>query len=182
MDLTETIAPRSDQINADDLIPGPVTVTVTEVVAGTPEQPVDIRVEEYPGRAYRPSKSMRRVIVSAWGVDSSTYLGRKIRLYRNPEITFGREKVGGIEIEALSHIDEPLSIPLTATRGKRRNFTVKPLAATPAARDWASELLAAEGDVTALTALWGAAKKAGADETVLSAIAVAGKRAKGEDA
>lgn len=131
MDLTETIAPRSDQINADDLIAGPVTVTVAEVVKGSPEQPVDVRLVEFPGRAYRPSKSMRRVLVTAWGAEAAAYAGRRITLFRNPEITFGRDKVGGIEIAALSHLDKPLTVALTATRGKRKAFTVQPLKEAP---------------------------------------------------
>jgi len=129
MDLTQSIAPKSDQLNADDLISGPVTVTISEVRAGTPEQPVDVHLVEFPGRAYRPSKSMRRVMVSAWGAEASTYAGHRLTLFRNPEITFGRDKVGGIEISHLSHIEKPLTVALTATRGKRKNFTVTPLAA-----------------------------------------------------
>jgi hypothetical protein len=130
MDLTATIAPRSDQLNADDLISGPVTVTITEVRAGSAEQPVDVIVAEFPGRAYRPSKSMRRVMVSAWGKDASAYAGHRLTLFRNPDITFGRDKVGGIEISHMSHLDKPLTVALTATRGKRKNFTVKPLPAS----------------------------------------------------
>jgi hypothetical protein len=125
--MTQSIAPRSDQINADDLMAGPVTVTVKEVTAGTPEQPVDVHLVEFPGRAYRPSKSMRRVLVSAWGKEASAYTGRQLTLVRNPEITFGRDKVGGIEISEISHLEKPLTVALTATRGKRKNFTVKPL-------------------------------------------------------
>lgn len=127
MDLTDSIAPRSDQINADDLISGPVTVTIREVAKGSDEQPVDVHLVEFPGRAYRPSKSMRRVMVMAWGAEASTYTGRRLTLYRNPEITFGRDKVGGIEISHLSNLDKPLTVALTATRGKRKNFSVQPL-------------------------------------------------------
>jgi hypothetical protein len=133
MDLTESIAPRSDQLNADDLISGPVTVTIHEVVPGAAEQPVDVRLVEFPGRAYRPSKSMRRVMVMAWGVDASAYAGRRLTLYRNPDITFGKDKVGGIEISHLSHLAKPLTVALTATRGKRKSFSVKPLPDAPAA-------------------------------------------------
>lgn len=127
MDLTESIAPRSDQLNADDLMSGPVTVTIQEVVAGTAEQPVDVVLVEFPGRAYRPSKSMRRILVMAWGPEASAYAGRRLTLYRNPEITFGRDKVGGIELSHLSDIAKPLTVSLTATRGKRKPFTVQPL-------------------------------------------------------
>jgi len=170
MDLTESIAPKSDQLNADDLISGPVTVTVQEVVQGTAEQPVDVRLVEFPGRAYRPSKSMRRVMVMAWGADASTYAGRRITLFRNPEITFGRDKVGGIEISHLSHIEKPLTVALTATRGKRKNFTVAPLAAPAPARDFLVESEAIGTDQAKLRALWIEARDAGQPKHVLDAI------------
>lgn len=129
MDLTESIQPRSDQINADDLIAGNATYTVERVTKGAAEQPIDIHLVESPGRAYRPSKSMRRMLVAAWGKDGDAYAGRKISLYRDPEVTFGRDKVGGIKISHLSHIDKPVTLALTVTRGKRSPYTVKPLAA-----------------------------------------------------
>lgn len=154
MDMTESIAPRSDQLNADDLMAGPITVTVAEVRPGAAEQPVDVVLVEYPGRAYRPSKSMRRVMVSAWGKEASTYAGHQLTLFRNPDITFGRDKVGGIEIAALSHIEKPLTVSLTATRGKRKPFTVQPLAA-PVQRDWPAEISAA--DIPTLQQLWSTA-------------------------
>ena len=157
MNLTESIAPKSDQLNADDLMAGPITVTIREVAKGTAEQPIDVHLVEYPGRAYRPSKSMRRVLVSAWGVEGETYAGHRLTLIRNPEITFGREKVGGIEIAAMSHLDKPLTVALTSTRGHRKNFTVQPLAEVKA-RDWLTELTLAGDDLDAILALGNAAK------------------------
>ena len=157
MNLTESIAPKSDQLNADDLMSGPITVTIRDVAKGTAEQPIDVHLVEYPGRAYRPSKSMRRVLVSAWGVEGETYAGHRLTLIRNPEITFGREKVGGIEIAAMSHLDKALTVALTSTRGHRKNFTVQPLADVKP-RDWMSELTLAGDDLDAILALGNAAK------------------------
>ena len=131
MDLTESIAPRSDQINADDLIAGPMTVTVTEVRAGSAEQPVSILTAETPGRPYKPSKSMRRVLVTAWGAESANYVGRRMTLYRNAQIKFGGDTVGGIEISNLSDIPKRVSIALTVTRGKKKAFSVDPLPNAP---------------------------------------------------
>ena len=130
MDISSSTAPRSDQQNYDDYVAGPKTVTIAEVRQGSAEQPVEIHLVEFPGRPYKPSKSMRRVLVAAWGAEASAYTGRKIRLYGDPEVTFGRDKVGGIKIAALSHIEKPLSIALTVTRGKRAPFTVQPITAT----------------------------------------------------
>lgn len=127
MDMTRTIEPRSDQLNFDDVAAQSVTVTITGVTRGTPEQPVNVELAEYPGRPYKPGKSMRRVLVAAWGKDSSVYAGRRIRLYGDPDVRFGRERVGGIRISHLSHIGEAMTVMLTVTRGRRAPFTVQPL-------------------------------------------------------
>ncbi|MFJ9387746.1 hypothetical protein ACIRON_02930 [Nocardioides sp. NPDC101246] len=126
MDLTESIQPRSDQVNADDLIAGPITYTVREVINGRAESPFDFMLVET-DRAYRPSKTMRRVIVAAWGPEASTYAGRRLTLYREPSIKFGGQTVGGIRISAMSHIDDRVSLMVQTSRGKRETFVVEPL-------------------------------------------------------
>lgn len=140
MDISETLAPKSDQINADDLMTGPATVTVKEVTKGTAEQPVNVELVEYPGRPYKPSKSMRRILAAAWGAEASAWAGRRITIFRNPEIRFGGSTVGGIEISALSHLEKPLTVALTATRGKRKAFTVQPLKEAPKPAQGAGEI------------------------------------------
>lgn len=127
MDLTSSIVPKSDQLNSDDLLAGPITVTVERVTVGNAEQPVNIHLTERPGRPYRPSKSMRRVLVMAWGKESDTYPGKRLTLYRNPDIKFRGEKVGGIEVSHVSGIDKPIPMSLTVTRGQKRVHTVQPL-------------------------------------------------------
>ncbi len=130
MDMTASIEPRSDQVNADDLLTGPRTVTIERVTVGAAEQPWDFHLVEIPGRVYRPSKSMLRVIIAAWGSDSEVCAGRRLTLYREPSIRFGKDEVGGIRISHMSHIAGPLKLALTVSRGKRDPFTVQPLADT----------------------------------------------------
>ena len=158
MDLTDTIAPKSDQINADDLMAGPQTVTIESVNAGTSEQPVNVHLVETPGRPFRPSKSMRRVMVAAWGRDSSAYAGRRMTLYRDPSIKFGGMLVGGIRISHMSHIPKRLELPLTVTRGKREKYTVEPLPDAPAPQQQrpepTAEQVAACTDVDTLKAMY----------------------------
>lgn len=134
MDLTPTLAPKSNQLNADDLIAGPRTITITRVTAGNAEQPVAVYYEADNGKPWYPCKSMRRVLVAAWGADASTYVGRRVTLIRDPEVSYGGIKVGGIRISHLSNMDGPLSIALTVTRQKRAPYRVQPLpaAASPA--------------------------------------------------
>ncbi len=134
MDISTAAAPRSDQINADDLIGGPQLVTITEVRKGSDEQPVEIVTAEFgPKRPYRPGKSMIRVLIAAWGPQASEYAGRRLMLYRDPSITFGKDAVGGIRISAMSDIKSRLTLALTVTRGRRAPYTVEPLPDGPPA-------------------------------------------------
>lgn len=128
-DMAKSIEPRSDQINAEDLLTGPRTVTVAAVKRGSAEQPVDIVTEEFgTARPYKPCKTMRRILVAAWGTDTSRYTGRRMTIYRDPDITFGRDRVGGIRISHMSNIEARLELALTVTRGRRATFVVEPLA------------------------------------------------------
>ena len=127
MDMTQSIQAKSDQLNAEDLMGGPIAVTIADVCKGSTEQPVNVTLSEYPKRAYRPSKSMRRVMVAAWGKDSSAYVGQRMTLYRDPDVKFGGEKVGGIKISHMTGIGKQLRVALTETRGKRVPHVVQPL-------------------------------------------------------
>ena len=129
MDLTDTIVPRSDQLNAEDLLAGPQTVTIVNVRKGSSgEQPVDVVLAEYgPGRPFKPSKTVRRVLVACWGPDATAYVGRRMTLYRDPDVRFGGEAVGGIRVSHLSHLDRARTLALTVTRGKRAAHRVEPL-------------------------------------------------------
>lgn len=179
MDITKTTEPRSDQINFDDVATSTVTVTVSEVKSGSAEQPVEVHLVEYPGRPYKPAKSMRRVLIAAWGPEASAYAGRQLTLYGDPTIRFGKEAVGGIRISHLSHIAEPLTISLTVTRGKRAPFVVQPLIIPDTSgRDWLKELAETEGDLDLITSLGAAARAANAGETILGMITAEWRKAK----
>ena len=129
VDLAHTIAPKSDQLNADDLIGGPRTITVTRVTAcpDSAEQPIAVYFEGDGGKPFKPCKSMRRVLVQVWGRDGAAYTGRSMRIYRDPKVQFGGVAVGGIRISHMSHIDADVTMALTATRASRKPYTVKPL-------------------------------------------------------
>ncbi|UYL86630.1 hypothetical protein SEA_RADFAD_74 [Arthrobacter phage RadFad] len=122
-----TAEPRSDQWNADDFTSGPRTFTVAGVTDGTAEQKYDIQLVEGEGRAWRPPLTMIRVLIAAWGDESKAWIGRRVTLYQDPTVRFGRDVIGGIRISHLSHIDKPLNVKVTTTRGKREPVTVQPL-------------------------------------------------------
>lgn len=127
-DMGAVIIPKSDQLNADDLIVGPMTVKITAVtIRGGQEQPIAISFEGDNGKPYKACKSMCRVLVTAWGPDSSAYTGRSMTLFREPTVKWGGMEVGGIRISHLSDIEKPITLALTMTKANRRPFTVQPL-------------------------------------------------------
>lgn len=128
-DMRAAIIPKSDQWNYDDFLSGSMTFKITGVkVRGGTEQPVEISLEGTE-KFYRPCKSMSRALVTAWGPESSKYVGRSLTLYGDPTIKWGGLEVGGIRISHMSDIDSKLTMALTATRGNRKPFVVKPLVA-----------------------------------------------------
>jgi len=134
--------PKSIQMNSDDLIGGPRTITITSVsIAAGEEQPVSFRFDGDNNKPFMPCKSMRRVVVLMWGGDTKAYPGRSMTLYRDPEVTWAGMKVGGIRISHMSHIDEDTTLVLTATKKTRAPFRVKVLRETkPAAPDVPAEV------------------------------------------
>jgi hypothetical protein len=172
IDLTESIAPKSDQLDAIDLLSGPRTFTIERVTANNADQPFNFHLREFP-RVWRPGKSMRRVIVAAWGSQADNYIGKRVTLYCDQTVTFGNDVTGGTRISHMSGIDKKLSVPLLVKRGKSALFTVQPLPNAAPARDWLGELEHAGSDVDALRALGNAAIQAGADKQTIAAIRAA---------
>jgi len=127
VDMADHIAAKSDQLNADDLMGGPVEWTVESVRAsGDADQPIEIMLREWP-QPWKPCKTMRRLMVHMWGRDAKAYVGRRLRLWRDPDVVWGGMKVGGIRIAAMSDIDGGSEVMLTEKRGRKRKFTVTAL-------------------------------------------------------
>lgn len=151
IDISKTVAPKSDQLNADDLIAGPRTIVVTSVKLVSEDQPVAIHFAGDDGKPYKPCKSMRRVLVKSWGADGAQYIGKSMTIYLDESVRFGGAAVGGIRISHMSHIDKPLTMALTATRAVKKAFTVNPLSVAdqPAEKPAADPDLVKSGDAAA---------------------------------
>lgn len=126
-DLRATIVPKSDQLNAEQLMLGDLTVTVSDVRIGSDDQPVIVHYDGDDGRPYKPCKTMRKVLIFAWGEDGTQWVGKAMTLYNDPAVRFGGLSVGGIRISHLSHIEREIALSLTATKGKKAAHTIKPL-------------------------------------------------------
>jgi hypothetical protein len=132
MDITESLAPKSDQLDAIELIGGPRTFTIGRVTAGSDEQPIDVELLEFP-RVWRPSKGMRRLLAAGWGVNAKTWEGHRLTLFFDPNVSFGKERTGGTRISHMSDLPggKAIKVPLLVKRGQSSVFTVDPLPDAP---------------------------------------------------
>ena len=157
-DIGETLAPKSDQLDAIDLLSGSRIFTVTDVTKGNAEQPVQIHLAEFP-RPWRPGVTMRRLLFKLWGGQGSEYVGRQVELYNDETVTFGPDRTGGIRIRAMSHIgNKARTETLPISRGKYGKFTVQPLAdpapAAPTPEPLTDAMIACATDVDQLGNWW----------------------------
>jgi hypothetical protein len=178
--LQEALAPRSDQLNADDLIPGPRTIKITgaRIVEGDRGgKRVTIHYEGENGKPWKACKTMGRAMVMVWGIVddedeakiSAQFAGKSVTIYRDPKVDFGNEKgIGGIRISHMSHIDGPRTVKLTVSQGKKSQFVFQPLTAEvrqlPGATDdlgaWAHKFIENVGKAPDLDRLNAYAEKA----------------------
>lgn len=131
MDVSKTIIPKSDQLNADDLLTGPITVKILGVSEGPSDQPLHLKIDGGK-QPYKPCKSMRRVLVFAWGKFADQWVGRSMTLFCDPGVKWAGEPVGGIRISHLSDIPQDITAMLTLTKGIKKPYLVKKMTGTAA--------------------------------------------------
>ena len=127
--LRDTIIPKSDQLNADDLVGTTMTIMVSGVSRGNAESPLVINYNNDSGRPFKPCKTMRKLLIVAWGENGNEWLGKSMSLYCDDKVKYAGKNVGGIRISHLSHIPKRIEVNLTATRGKKQLYTVNILQA-----------------------------------------------------
>lgn len=165
-----TAEPRSDQWNAEDFIAGSRIFAIDHVIPGKAEQKYDI-VLQGEQRVWRPPLTVLRTLIACWGDDSTQWHGRHVELYTDPTVTFGKSKVGGIRLQAVSHIDAPVEVMVTESRGRRAKVTVQVLQPPAQQSDVPALIEACAGDTESLRRLWTDMRDKGAPEDVLNLIA-----------
>ena len=160
-DMTAALAPKSDQINSEDLVGRTMTVTITGVdIRPGQEQPIAMSLAGT-DKVFRPCKTTARLIVAGWGPDASKYAGRQITLYRDPSVKWGGVAIGGIRISHMSDLDAPLVMALAENKKNRKVHTVQPLkiekqqaSADSLTLDAARDLIEQAPDMDSLGAVW----------------------------
>lgn len=126
-DLRSTTMPKSTQLNADQLVVGPMDLTITDVRIGPDEkQPIAVHYENEAGRPFLPCLTMRRVLLAAWGHDGREWVGKSLRVFHDPQVRFGGEDVGGVRISHMTDIPgRRIELKLTASKGKKVLYSIE---------------------------------------------------------
>lgn len=126
-DISETLAAKSDQLNAADLVGGGVTVTIEAVkVNKGSDQPVSINIGQGM-QPYKPCKTMRRLLAAIWGTSSVNWVGHSMTLFCDMEVMWAGQKAGGIRISHVTGISANRDIPLRSSKHKVTTYTITPL-------------------------------------------------------
>jgi hypothetical protein len=143
LNMADFIAAKSDRLNNEDLVAGPITIKVTGASRnGGDDGPINLHYDGDNGRPFRPCLTMRRLIMRVWGPRVADYIGRSMTLYRDPTVTFGPDALGGVRVSHMSHLDEKQTFSLQAAKGRFKKYTVQPLAADDPAQTWTDKFIA----------------------------------------
>ena len=127
--LSDTIEPKSDQLNADDLLGGSRVITITKVVRYD-ENGVGafaLNYEGDSGRPFKPCKTMRKIIIHEWGADGDKFIGQQLNLYNDESVIYAGKDVGGVRISHMTGIQKTLKVSLNATRGRKQQYIIEPM-------------------------------------------------------
>lgn len=127
-DVSATLAPNSAQLDNIDLREGGhgiFTVTGVDVKVGT-DQPVTVHLAEF-DRPWKPGKNMRRVLAYCWGRESDGWVGKRVELFADVSVTYGRETPGGTRISRMSGIEKTMHAPILVSQGRAGTYRVEPL-------------------------------------------------------
>ena len=128
MNWANTIVAKSDQLNADDLMGGPITIKITNIkINQRSDQPAIVHYEGDNGKPYKPCKSMRRVMALKWGSDETQFIGKSMTLERDPTVKWAGEEVGGIRITHMSDMKNDDRFMLTYSKGSKKPYKVEHL-------------------------------------------------------
>lgn len=162
IDMSKFVEAKSDQLNADDLIGAPRTITITRVTGNDGDQPVSIFYHGDNGKPFKPCKTIRRILMGVWGRYANEYVGKSMTIYRDDSVQFGGLATGGIRISHMSDIDKETVVVVMKSKGKKAGVKILPLVQEQrqqrqpdpnAAANWANEHMSMLGQIDTLEGL-----------------------------
>ena len=124
-ELRESIVPDCDELTGDDLLTGPITVTITGVKRGDKARPIVVELEGQ--KPFKPCKTCRRILIGVYGDRPSDWIGHRLTLWRNPEVIYSGLKMGGVRVSHMTGIERDTSFTVTVSRGKKEQVIISPI-------------------------------------------------------
>ena len=159
MNITEALAPASDQLDAVELVePRTFTIDTGSRLGKREGRTVaEIRLVGF-DRVWRPSKGMLDVLAACWGIDGTRWAGHRVTVYNDQSVMYGKDNTGGVRISHLSHIDGPRDVRIRANgAGRTKLWHVDPLTEPAPVSQPTPADVAACTDLTELAAMHAAA-------------------------
>lgn len=126
-DISKTIVAKSDQLNASDLLGGPITVTVERVnIVKSADQPVSIHITGG-WQPFKPCLTVRRILAKLWGTSSKNWVGQSMTLYCDESVMWAGERAGGIRVSHATGIESRQEVITRASKHKVMAYLIEPL-------------------------------------------------------
>ncbi len=103
-DVSLAMQAKSDQLNALDIQGMELILKIRDVKATNGDQPVWIYYDGDHNRPWKPSKGMVRVLASAWGNQTESWISKSAKVFCDETVKYAGKEVGGIRVNALSDI------------------------------------------------------------------------------
>lgn len=130
-DVSKAIQAKSDQLNADDLLGGPITIKIRDVnVDFTSEQPISVFYDGDNGRPWKPCKTAARCLAAVLGANAANWIGLSCTIYNDTTVTWAGAAVGGVRVSHIQGLEKTRHLQLAKTRGKKSVVTIHPLVVT----------------------------------------------------
>ena len=130
LDIKPLIASKTDQFNSDDLKGrADFIITGASIDRNAKNQgPLTLTTNHPSGLHYRPGKAMMRMFADKWGEDASQFVGRRLIIFTDPHVeNLKKDKVGGIRVCGMSHVDGDFQYRAKTGRGTYTMYNIQAL-------------------------------------------------------
>lgn len=124
LDISKYMEVDSNRLNADDLISSPIVVQIMDVKVGS-----DVKITISGGhKPFLPCKTCLRILAGAHKTkNAAKWIGTWMRLYRDDSVRWAGEEVGGVRIDALSCVEETMTLTLNESNKRKTQWKIQPL-------------------------------------------------------
>ena len=123
----------SEYITSELFADGADTFTITGVTEVELEgkRRHAVQLAETEGKAWIPAFTIVKALSEIWSRSISRWVGQRVTLYRDPNVTVGKQKVGGIRVSHITGISKPETVTVKGAMNRPVSYTFEPLQDAP---------------------------------------------------